>query len=221
MSAGPQVVATVSTQNGNFRLEARDMEGQTHHVLYINDCLLATTRPGLGLLLADLALAGIPLDQGHAEVLIGGLGLGITLRQVLKHPAVRSVCVVEIESRIIEWNRTHLNNADLLDDARVELVVGDFCNYVEGVPRNYNGIAMHIDIGPDQMARSENRRVYSLSMLRVLQTRLRADGALAICTGQINGSYERALRGIFEQVEVFSEPDQVDSPPGSIYQVMA
>ena len=221
MSAGQQVVASASTQNGNFRLESRDMGGQAHHVLFINDAMIATTYPDLELSLADLALAGISSDQGYAEVLIGGLGLGITLRQVLKHPAVRSVCVVEIESRIVDWNRTHLDNADLLDDERVELVVGDFCTYVEGVPRNYNGIAMHIDIGPDQMARSENRRAYSLSMLRVLHMRLRAGGALAICAGQVSASYEKALRGIFDCVEVFAERDHLDSRSCSIYQVIA
>lgn len=221
MSTGQQVVASATTQNGNFRLEAIDAEGQKHHALYINECLLATSCPILETLLADLALAGISPGQGHAEVLIGGLGLGVTLRQVLKHSAVRFVCVVEIESRVVDWNRRYLNNADLLDDERVELVLGDFCTYVEGAPRNYNGIAMHIDIGPERVARSENRRAYSLSMLRVLRTRLRAGGALAIRTGQVSASYEKAFRGIFEHVEVFAESDPSNSQPCSIYQVIA
>ena len=211
-------VASVETQNGNFRLDEAMVDGQWYHVLSINGCAIASSSSDLEIALADLALAGISPDQRHADVLIGGLGLGVTLRQVLKHRAVQSVCVVEIEPQIVEWNRTFLTNADLLNDARVELVVGDFCSYVQGTPRNYHGIAMHIDVGPDQVARVENRQAYSLSMLRVLQMRLRVGGALAICAG--GSSYERALRRVFDAVSVQSDSaDQFRSR--TIYQVIA
>ncbi len=215
MNTGRQTVALAETPNGNFQLEAVPVGDQTHHVLSINGCVMARTHANLEIALADLALAGIPATQRYADVLIGGLGLGVTLGQVLKHSAVQSVCVVEIEPRIAEWNRTVLGNADLLDDARVELVIGDFCAYVQGVPRNYHGIAMHIDMGPNQVARTENRRAYSLSMLRVLQTRLRTGGALALCAGK--ASYDRALHSVFGAVNAM-QPDQ--NSPCRIYQVM-
>ena len=211
-------VASVQTQNGNFRLDAVTVDEQVHHVLSINGCAIASTHSDLEIALAELALSGISPGQRHADVLIGGLGLGVTLRQVLKHRAVQSVCVVEIEPQIVEWNRTFLTNADLLNDARVELVVGDFCSYVQGTPRNYHGIAMHIDVGPGQVARAENRQAYSLSMLRVLQMRLRVGGALAICAG--GSSYERALRRVFDAVSVQSDhADQISSR--RVYQVIA
>ena len=211
-------VASVETRNGNFRLDAVPVDEQVHHVLSINGCAIASTCSDLEIALADLALAGISPNQRYADVLIGGLGLGVTLRQVLKHSAVQSVRVVEIEPQIVEWNRTYLANADLLDDARVELIVGDFCSYVQGTPRNYHGIAMHIDVGPDQVARTENRQAYSLSMLRVLQMRLRAGGALAICAG--GASYERALQRVFDAVSMQSDSaDQCRSR--TIYQVIA
>ena len=211
-------VALVETQNGNFRLDAVTVDEQMHHVLSINGCAIASSSSNLEIALADLALSGISQGQRYADVLIGGLGLGVTLRQVLNHRAVQSVCVVEIEPQIVEWNRTFLTNADLLNDARVELIVGDFCSYVQGSPRNYHGIAMHIDVGPDQVARAENRQAYSLSMLRVLQMRLRAGGALAICAD--GSSYERALRRVFDAVSVQSDPaDQISSR--RIYQVIA
>ena len=169
---------------------------------------MACNRSNLEIALADLALAGIPATQRYADVLIGGLGLGVTLRRVLKHRAVQSVCVVEIEPRIARWKRAVLGNADLLDDAQVELVIGDFWAYVQGVPRNYHGIAMHIDTGL--------ARVASLSMLRVLQTRLRAGGALALCAAE--GFYDRALREVFGAVHAI-QPD--GDNPCRIYQVMA
>ena len=211
-------VASVQTQNGNFRLDAVTVDEQVHHVLSINGCVIASSSSNLEIALADLALSGISPGQRYADVLIGGLGLGVTLRQVLKHRAVQSVCVVEIEPRIVEWNRTFLTNADLLNDARVELIVGDFCSYVQGSPRNYHGIAMHIDVGPDQVARAGNRQAYSLSMLRVLQMRLRVGGALAICAG--GASYERALQRVFDAVSVASDPAD-ESSSRRIYQVIA
>ena len=211
-------VASVQTQNGNFRLDAVTVDEQVHHVLSINGYAIASSSSNLEIALADLALSGISPGQRYADVLIGGLGLGVTLRQVLKHRAVQSVCVVEIEPRIVEWNRTFLTNADLLNDARVELIVGDFCSYVQGSPRNYHGIAMHIDVGPDQVARAGNRQAYSLSMLRVLQMRLRAGGALAICAD--GASYERALQRVFDAVSVESDPAD-ESSSRRIYQVIA
>ena len=211
-------VASVQTQNGNFRLDAVTVDEQVHHVLSINGCVIASSSSNLEIALADLALSGISPGQRYADVLIGGLGLGVTLRQVLKHRAVQSVCVVEIEPQIVEWNRTFLTNADLLNDARVELIVGDFCSYVQGSPRNYHGIAMHIDVGPDQVARAGNRQAYSLSMLRVLQMRLRTGGALAICAD--GASYERALQRVFDAVSVASDPAD-ESSSRRIYQVIA
>ena len=211
-------VASVQTQNGNFRLDAVTADEQVHHVLSINGCAIANTCSNLEIALADFALSGMSPGRRYADVLIGGLGLGVTLRQVLEHSAVQSVYVVEIEPQIVEWNRTFLTNADLLDDARVELIVGDFCSYVQGTPRNYHGIAMHIDVGPDQVARAENRQAYSLSMLRVLQMRLRVGGALAICAGE--SSYERALQRVFDAVSVQADPaDQSGSR--RIYQAIA
>lgn len=212
-------VATVKTQQGNFRLEAVTSDAQTHHELSVNGQVLASTSSDLEIVLAQMALAGIPVGQSYAEVLIGGLGLGVTLRQVLNHKAVQSVCVVEVEPRVVEWNRTCLGNDDLLDDERVELVVGDFCSYVQGVPCNYHGIVMHIDVGPDDVTRSENRQAYSLTMLRLLQTRLRAGGMLALCAGKATDAYERALRGIFSSVEISIQNDNDRS--STIYQVMA
>ena len=109
-----------------FGLTRWTVDEQVHQVLSINGYAVANTNSNLEIALADLALSGISPDQRYADVLIGGLGLGATLRQVLKHRAVQSVCVVEIEPQIVEWNRTFLTNADLLDDARGRAHCGRF-----------------------------------------------------------------------------------------------
>lgn len=205
MTMAEQVVAT--TKNGVMRLVAVEADGETHFELFAYDALqMATCFSDLALQLAQAALSGV--TGQHAEILVGGLGLGLALRHILAHDAVKSVCVIELEPRVIDWNRTHLGNADLLDDRRVELVVGDFCDYVQGAPRNYHGIALHLDEGPDRVLRSENRRVYSLQMLQVLQSRLRFGGALAVRASQPIPSYERALGNHFTDVECVPVSDK-------------
>ena len=197
MSMAQRVAAT--TKNGMFRLMAVDAGAQTHFELFAQDRLqMSTCFSGLATQLVQAAMAGA--TGGHIEILMGGLGLGVALRQILDYDAVSSVCVVELEPRVVDWNREHLGNADLLDDARVELVVGDFCDYVQGTPRNYHGILLHIDEGPDQVMRAENRRVYSLKMLQVLYSRLRSGGALGVRASKPTPFYERALERQFDEV---------------------
>ncbi|MCZ6634961.1 MAG: spermine/spermidine synthase [bacterium] len=196
-----RVVAHARTRHGEIQLAAVDSDGETNFELIFNGVhLMATYNAPSSRALTDVALSGIGTHRKHVELLIGGLGMGASLRQALERPEMETVRVVELEFRIVDWNRTHLGNADLLDDRRTEVVVGDFYEYVKGSPQHYHGIVIDIDNGPDWVVRPENRRVYSISMLQVLRTRLRTDGILAIWSHAVNRSYERALETVFGSV---------------------
>ncbi len=162
------------------------------------------------------ALVSAILDRvggrSSLNLLVGGLGMGYSLREALSCQATRSACVVEVEPRIVSWNRVHLGNADILDDLRTEVVVGDLYDFVQGNPRSYDGIAIDIDNGPDWIVRTENRRVYSLSMLEMLRTRLRSGGVLSIWGHALLPSYMRALGEVFESPEV---QEVVDHDPST------
>ena len=76
--------------------------------------------------LAELACAGLR-DRGRAAVLIGGLGLGFTLRETLRHVGPdATVVVAELVPAVIDWNRNPAYRlaADVIDDPRVEIVEG-------------------------------------------------------------------------------------------------
>ena len=196
-----QVVETA--RNGVFRLDVVADGDGLHREVYVRGQLLASSAHAVSsALLADRALAGIGA-QKHAEVLIGGLGVGLVLRRVLQHPAVHLVWAVEPRAQVVAWNRDRLGNADVLDDPRVELIVGDFCDYVQGMPRNYNGIALQFEA-----TRPEHRRIYSLSMLNLFQMRLRSGGALAFVAQEANAACERALKEVFDRVTVESVVDR-------------
>ena len=192
-----RVVQHSTTRTGELQLASVEAGTITHYELIVNGVFLMATYNAL----SDQALMDTVMETSksrkHIGLLIGGLGLGISLRQALAYSNVRSVCVVELESRIVNWNREYLSNADILDDARTEVVVGDFYDYIHGNPRSYHGIAMDIDNGPDWVVRSENRRAYSVSALQTLRTRLRPGGTLAIWSHAVNNSYERALEWVF------------------------
>ncbi len=192
-----RVVQRSTTRKGELQLASVQDGTVTHFELIVNDVfLMATYNASSNRALADTVME-TSKSRKHINLLIGGLGLGISLRQALGYSNVDSVCVVELESRIVNWNREYLGNTDILDDARTEVVVGDFFDYIQGNPRSYHGIALDIDNGPDRVVHSENRRAYSVSALHTLRTRLRPGGTLAIWSHAVNSSYERALERVF------------------------
>ena len=192
-----QVVQRSSTRTGELQLASVNTGSVTHFELIVNGVFLVATYNATSNRALMEAVMETSKQGRHIDLLIGGLGLGISLRQALAYSNVHSVCVVELESRIVNWNREYLDNADVLDDARTEVVVGDFYDFIMGNPRSYHGIALDIDNGPDWVVRSENRRAYSVSALQALRTRLRPGGTLAIWSHAVNRSYERALDRVF------------------------
>ncbi len=195
-----RVVERLTTPTGELQLAAFETDRETHYELIFNGVfLMATYNAPSCRVLMDSVLERMA-SRRNLDLLIGGLGMGFALRHSLAYPGVRTVCVVELEPRIVAWNRTYLGNGEMLDDPRTRVVVGDFCDYVQGDPRSYHGIAIDIDNGPDWIVRSENRRTYSLSMLGVFRSRLRAGSVLAVWAHASNNPYEKALRQVFGEV---------------------
>ena len=219
-----QVVQRSATRTGELQLASVKAGQVTHFELIVNGVfLMATYNASSNRALMDVVMETSKSSR-HIDLMIGGLGLGISLRQALASSNVHSVCVVELESRIVNWNREYLDNADLLDDVRTEVVVGDFYDFIKGNPRSYHGIALDIDNGPDRVVRSENRRAYSVSALQALRTRLRPGGTLAIWSHAANSSYERALDRVFGGVTLQQTCDHnLSGEPleGFIYAVRA
>src|SRR5689334_2613253 len=79
----------------------------------------------------ELAERGLALATDPRAVLVGGLGLGFTLRAVLDlMPDDAEITVAELVPELVEWNRTHLAdiNGRALSDARCTMIVGDVCD---------------------------------------------------------------------------------------------
>lgn len=148
------------------------------------------------LLLGELAkdrLAARP----EARVLIGGLGLGYTLKAVLDHAGPRArVEVGELMPEVVEWNRSHMAglNGRLLDDPRVTLCMGDVvATIARAKPAAYDAILLDVDNGPTPMVNAGNVRLYGPRGLDVLRKKLRPGGRLAIWSAAPDRTFEGRL----------------------------
>ena len=203
----PTIIEHTKTETGEYQLRRIRSGSETHFELILDGVFLMATYNGASSSqLTDAAIGGLK-GRRHVELLIGGLGMGFSLQRALQYECLHRVCVVELEPKIIDWNRDLLGNASLLDDPRTELVVGDFCEFLESSPSSYHGVALDIDNGPDWVVRSSNRRAYSLTTLQLLKARLRPEGVLAIWSHDVSPSYEQALQEVFDDVRTETAQD--------------
>jgi spermidine synthase len=141
------------------------------------------------------ALACAPLTAPAPRVLIGGLGMGYTLRAALDRlPATARVIVAELLPAVIAWNRGPL--APLaghpLDDPRVAVMCGDVAVVLEQADR-FDAIVLDADNGPDAVMLAGNQRLYSCEGLRVARQRLCPGGTLAVWSADRSPGFERRL----------------------------
>jgi spermidine synthase len=112
--------------------------------------------------LAEVACAGLRSVPG-ARVLIGGLGLGFTLREALRHLSDDAeIVVAELMAEVISWNRNPEWNisADAMADPRVRVVHDDVVNVLRANVGGFHAIMLDTDNGPDGQLMSENTALY-------------------------------------------------------------
>jgi len=145
--------------------------------------------------LARLGCAAL-VGQRTPSVLIGGLGLGYTLRQALDLLGPRAEVVVgELLVAVVEWNREFLGelNGHPLEDGRVVLRTGDVVELIQCSRSRFDAILLDIDNGPSAMTDSENRRLYGRSGIRACRRALREQGCLALWSSDPSKSFEQLL----------------------------
>lgn len=164
--------------------------------------------------LAELTLARLERTDPH--LLIGGYGMGFTLRAALAaNPGVR-VTVVELVPGIIEWARGPMAELTVgcLDDARVSLGMGDVLAWIDDAAdrttEQYDAILLDVDNGPDALVHEQNRRIYSFAGLRAAKAALAPGGVLAIWSAARDPAFTRRLEKAgfaVEEVEIRARPN--------------
>lgn len=153
---------------------------------------------------ASEVLLGMLGCERHARkhngtrVLIGGLGLGFTLKSVLAAVGGNAVVQVsELFPEIVAWNRTHLAglNGKSLDDPRVRVLAEDVRTLIRrGARSPYDVIVLDIDNGTTAMVQDENHRLYSEQGMKHIAAALKPGGRAAIWSACPDAVVEKRLK---------------------------
>ena len=147
--------------------------------------------------LADVACASLR-EVARARVLIGGLGLGFTLRSALR--LLRDdaeIVVAELVAEVIEWNADprYGLSVEAMGDPRVRMVHDDVVDVLRASPVAFDAIMLDTDNGPDGLLMSENAPLYARSGIEVTVAALRPGGSIVYwCVGD-DPKFAAALRG--------------------------
>jgi spermidine synthase len=132
--------------------------------------------------MAELACADLG-DRKRAAVLIGGLGLGFTLRETLRHLAAdATVVVAELVPAVIAWNRNPAYGlaADVIDDPRVEIVGRDVADVLAESRGRFDRIMLDVDNGASGLTAAANDGLYGMNGLGAARAALKPGGRLAV-----------------------------------------
>ena len=154
--------------------------------------------------LGEIAVAHLG-GASEGRVLVGGLGMGFTLKSVLagagKNIAVEAV---ELIPEVIEWNRTFMKdlNGKVLDDPRVTVLTRDvYALLNRSKPNTYDAILLDIDNGPTAMVQKGNSRLYSRQGLQLIRRALKTGGRAAIWSASVDTQFEARLKSMNFKIE--------------------
>ena len=139
-------------------------------------------------------------------VLIGGLGMGFTLRATLDFlPPDAMVVVAELVPAVVEWNRGPLGPlaGHPLKDKRVRIEIGDVAVTLRSGPGKFDAVLLDVDNGPTALTASDNAWLYDDRGIAAALDALKMDGVLAVWSARDDRKFEKRLRygGFAVQVE--------------------
>ena len=189
-----EVLGETQTPDGTvMALTRRDRE---YVILANGKSLMSSLMHGSEEALASLACAHLRGVEAPS-VLVGGLGMGFTLRATLDLlTADATVTVAELVPAVIEWNRGPLGPlaGDPLKDRRVRAVVGDVQEVIGSSRGRFDAILLDVDNGPAPFTAPTNAGLYDDRGLAAARAALKERGVLAIWSAWDNRKFVQRLR---------------------------
>ncbi|MBB4123472.1 spermidine synthase [Martelella radicis] len=185
--------AEIPGEAGTLRLKQRGTEFSI--MLGANE-LMNSRLSGSEEALAELAAERIA-GRDRPSVLIGGLGMGFTLRAALAVlPKDARIVVAELVPAVIAWARGPMAAVfeGALDDPRVEIYEGDVTQLIAASRNSFDAILLDVDNGPDGLTREDNDRLYSLSGLAASKRALKKGGVLAVWSAHPDDRFTARLK---------------------------
>ena len=197
-----ELLGETRTPDGtDMRLTRRDDE---YVILANGKPLMSSRMHGSEEALATLACGDLR-KRDRPRVLVGGLGMGFTLRAVLDLlPSDAIVTVAELVPAVIDWNREPLAAlaAHPLRDARVRVEIADVGFTLRAGPDRFDAILLDVDNGPAAFTAAVNAGLYDHSGVAAAYSALRPRGTLAVWSAWDDRKFEQRLRYHGFDVEV-------------------
>lgn len=178
---------------GTLRLMNR---GADFSILFGRNELMSSRLRG-----SEEALATLTCEQlgnrPRAHMLIGGLGMGFTLRAALATlPATATVVVAELVPEILAWAKGPLAHlfGDSLSDPRASVEIRDVHACIVTARPAYDAILLDVDNGPDGLIHAANDRLYGKQGLRAAHAALTPGGILAIWSAYPDRAFAERLQ---------------------------
>jgi spermidine synthase len=188
--------------DGELRLMRR---GKEFSIMLGSNELMNSRLSGSEAALATLAAKKIE-KVAKPHLLIGGLGMGFTLRAALGALGSQAkIVVAELVPAVVAWARGPMAQVfgDSLDDPRVEVRETDVADIIRTHRSAFNAILLDVDNGPEGLTRKTNDALYSSAGLKAARAALRPGGVLAVWSSGPNPAFTKRLRGArFEVNEV-------------------
>ncbi|WP_429910811.1 spermidine synthase [Glycocaulis sp.] len=138
------------------------------------------------------------------RLLIGGYGMGFTLRAALAELGRDArIVVAELVPGIIDWARGPMQamTQGCLDDRRVELRLGDVGAEIAAGRQSYDAILLDVDNGPDGLTRPGNDGLYSVQGLARAHAALKPGGVLAVWSASPDRAFTQRLKQVGFRVD--------------------
>ncbi|HWA88606.1 MAG TPA: hypothetical protein VG889_01130 [Rhizomicrobium sp.] len=177
---------------GELKLMRR---GDEFSIMAGSTTLMNSRMSGSEIVLAELACDRLG-GRRNCSMLIGGYGMGFTLRAALSGlgPDAR-VLVAELVPAVVEWARGAMAEltAGCLDDSRSCIRNVDVGEVIASARSRFDAILLDVDNGPDGLSRSANDRLYDRRGLEAARKALRPKGLLAVWSAGPNKAFRRRL----------------------------
>ena len=194
-----RTIDSVDTDEGLLDLRQR---GQTDFLITINNRVLMNSSANMSeRVLGEQACKSLE-NKSRTRVLVGGLGMGYTLRAALDNlPNQAEVLVAELNPTIVQWCRgpiAHLTGG-AVDDPRIKLVIGDVAEVIrktaiEVKANRFDAIILDLYDGPHGGAPGRGEDLYGDKAIALSSSALKTGGILAVWSEDPDKAFEKRLK---------------------------